>query len=54
MRNDVAFDGIRWLTARPPAQPDVEIVLLVPGGPGSSPADGDAIAELLAKGSCRA
>ena len=28
--NDVAFDGLRWLSLTPPAQPGVEIVLQVP------------------------
>ena len=49
--NDVAFDGFRWLSLTPPAQPGVEIVLQVPEQyPDISPADRDAIAALVAKG----
>ena len=49
--NDVAFDGLRWLSLTPPAQPGVEIVLQVPEQyPDISPADRDAIAALVAKG----
>jgi len=49
--NDVAFDGLRWLSLTPPAQPGVEIVLQVPEQyPDISPADRDSIAALVAKG----
>ena len=49
--NDVAFDGLRWLSLTPPAQPGVEIVLQVPEQyPDISPADRDAMAALVAKG----
>lgn len=49
--NDVSFDGLRWLSLTPPAQPGVEIVLQVPEQyPDISPADRDAIAALVAKG----
>jgi len=49
--NDVAFDGFRWLSLTPPAQPGVEIVLQVPEQyPDISPADRDAMAALVAKG----
>ena len=48
--NDVAFDGLRWLSLTPPAQPGVEIVLQVPEQyPDISPADRDAMAALVAK-----
>jgi catechol 2,3-dioxygenase-like lactoylglutathione lyase family enzyme len=50
LRNDVAAEGFRWLTLSPPAQPDVEIVLVQPHA-GHSQDDGDALATLLAKGS---
>ncbi len=30
VRNDVAFEGMRWVTVAPPGQPDVEIVLEPP------------------------
>ena len=49
--NDVAFDGLRWLSLTPPAQPGVEIVLQVPEQyPDISPADRDAMAALVAEG----
>lgn len=48
LRNDVANDGYRWLTVGSSAQPDVEIVLT--NYVNGSPADGDVVAGLLAKG----
>jgi catechol 2,3-dioxygenase-like lactoylglutathione lyase family enzyme len=49
--NDVSFDGLRWLSLTPPAQPGVEVVLQVPEQyPDISPADRDAMAALVAKG----
>ncbi|MCX4777260.1 VOC family protein [Streptomyces sp. NBC_01264] len=54
VRNDVAFEGMRWVTVGSPEQPDVEIVLEPPlADPGASPADRQAMAELLAKGVLR-
>jgi predicted enzyme related to lactoylglutathione lyase len=54
VRNDVAFEGMRWLSVGPPSQPHVEIVLESPGAdPNASPADRQAIAELMAKGMMR-
>jgi predicted enzyme related to lactoylglutathione lyase len=54
VRNDVAFEGMRWVTVGSPAQPDVEIVLEPPAAdPNASPADKQAMAELLAKGMLR-
>lgn len=49
VRNDVASGGFRWVTLGSPAQPDLEIVLSEPHS-GRSPADGDALQELLTKG----
>lgn len=49
LRNDVSAEGFRWLTLSPPAQPDVQIVLVEPGA-GRSPADGEALMALLIKG----
>ena len=48
LRNDVAQEGFRWITVGAASQPGVEIVLTnyVHG----SPADGDAVAALVAKG----
>ncbi|MDB1087938.1 VOC family protein [Streptomyces sp. ACA25] len=54
VRNDVRFEGLRWVTLGSPSQPDVEIVLEPPtGDPNASPADKQAMAELLAKGMLR-
>jgi predicted enzyme related to lactoylglutathione lyase len=54
VRNDVKFEGMRWLTVGPPAQPEVSIVLEPPGvDPNASAADRQALAELLAKGMLR-
>ncbi len=49
VRNDVSFEGMRWVSVGPPAQPEVEIVL-EPPCPEASPADRQVIAELMAKG----
>jgi catechol 2,3-dioxygenase-like lactoylglutathione lyase family enzyme len=48
LRHDVANDGFRWITVGSDSQPGVAIVLTnyICG----SPADGDAIAALVAKG----
>jgi catechol 2,3-dioxygenase-like lactoylglutathione lyase family enzyme len=48
LRHDVAQEGFRWITVGAADQPGVEIVLTnyVHG----SPADGDAVATLVAKG----
>jgi catechol 2,3-dioxygenase-like lactoylglutathione lyase family enzyme len=49
--NDVSFDGFRWVSLSPPAQPGVEIVLGVAEQyPDISPADRDAVSGLVAKG----
>src|SRR5688500_18417689 len=54
VRNDVAWEGMRWVTVGAPSQPDVEIVLEPPlADPNASPADKEAAAELLAKGLLR-
>jgi predicted enzyme related to lactoylglutathione lyase len=51
VRNDVAVEGMRWVTVSPPSQPDVEIVLGPPAAnPGASAADRHTITELMAKG----
>ncbi|WP_214321244.1 VOC family protein [Nonomuraea sediminis] len=51
VRNDVQFEGMRWVTVSPPSQPDLEIVLEPPSAnPNASAADREAISELMAKG----
>ena len=54
VRNDVGFEGMRWVTVGAPAQPGVEIVLEPPvADPSASTSDKEAAAELLAKGLLR-
>lgn len=54
VRNDVAFEGMRWVTVGSPSQPDVEIVLEPPlADPNATDADRQAVAELMAKGLLR-
>ncbi|MFD7557506.1 VOC family protein [Streptomyces sp. NPDC059835] len=54
VRNDVGFEGMRWVTVGSPEQPDVEILLEPPlADPNASPTDRQAMAELLAKGLLR-
>lgn len=50
VRNDVGSGGFRWVTLGSPTQPGLEIVLSEPHA-GRSQADGDALQELLTKGS---
>ena len=49
VQNDVASGDFRWVTLGSDAQPGLGIVLSEPHA-GRSPADGDAMQELLAKG----
>lgn len=49
LRNDVASGGHRWVTLGAAQQPGLEIVLSEPHA-GRSQADGDALQELLTKG----
>jgi catechol 2,3-dioxygenase-like lactoylglutathione lyase family enzyme len=48
LRNDVAREDFRWITVGSASQPDVAIVLT--NYLNGSPADGDAVAALVAKG----
>ena len=53
VRNDVGYEGMRWVTVGSPTQ-DVEIVLEPPlADPHAPAADRQAVAELLAKGQLR-
>ncbi len=55
VRNDVKYEGMRWVTVGSPDQPGVGIVLEPPAAdPNTSPADRQALTELLAKGLLRA
>ncbi|MFC7882134.1 VOC family protein [Streptomyces sp. NPDC057376] len=54
VRNDVGFEGMRWVTVGSPAQPDVDIVLEPPlADPNASATDKEAMDRLLAKGLLR-
>ncbi|WP_405935129.1 VOC family protein [Streptomyces longwoodensis] len=54
VRNDVGFEGMRWVTVGSPEQPDVNIVLEPPlADPNASPDDRRTMAELMAKGLLR-
>lgn len=54
VRNDVGFEGFRWVTLASPTQPDLEIVLEpASADPATSAADKKALEELLAKGMLR-
>ncbi|WP_433011436.1 VOC family protein [Kribbella sp. CA-294648] len=51
LRNDVGYDGMRWLTVGPPGQPDTSIVLHPPAAdPGVTEEERKVIAEMMAKG----
>ena len=51
LRNDVGYEGMRWLTVGPPEQPSVNIVLYPPGSdPGVTEAERQTITEMMAKG----
>ncbi|MBB4925400.1 VOC family protein [Kitasatospora kifunensis] len=54
VRNDVGYEGMRWVTVGSPSQPDVNIVLEPPlADPNASAADKQTMAELMAKGLLR-
>ncbi len=54
VRNDVGYEGMRWVTVGSPSQPGVDIVLEPPlADPNAPAADKEAMAELLAKGLLR-
>ncbi|GGL09993.1 VOC family protein [Mangrovihabitans endophyticus] len=54
VRNDVRFEGMRWVSLSPPDQPELEITIeTVDSHPGASAQDKQNHAELLAKGLLR-
>ncbi|MFC3495381.1 VOC family protein [Glycomyces rhizosphaerae] len=51
VRNDVGYEGMRWITVGPVGQPDVSIVLHPPAAdPGITDEERVTIAEMMAKG----
>jgi catechol 2,3-dioxygenase-like lactoylglutathione lyase family enzyme len=51
VRNDVGYEGMRWITVGPPGQPGTSIVLHPPGAdPGITDEERRTIAEMMAKG----
>ncbi|WP_341677457.1 VOC family protein [Niveibacterium sp. SC-1] len=51
LRNDVGYNGMRWLTVGPVGQPDTNIVLFPPAAtPGINEDERRTIAEMMAKG----
>nr|CAA9326212.1 MAG: putative lyase [uncultured Nocardioidaceae bacterium] len=51
VRNDVGYQGMRWITVGPADQPGTSIVLYPPGAdPGITEAERRTIAEMMAKG----
>ncbi len=51
LRNDVGYNGMRWLTVGPPGQPNTNIVLHPPAvDPGITEDERKVITEMMAKG----
>jgi len=51
VRNDVGYQGMRWITVGPAGQPDTNIVLYPPeASPGLTEDERRAITEMMAKG----
>lgn len=51
VRNDVGYNGMRWITVGPTGQPDTSIVLYPPGAdPGITDDERRTITEMMAKG----
>ena len=51
VRNDVGYEGMRWITVGPPGQPGTSIVLHPPAAdPGLTDDERRTIAEMMAKG----
>ncbi|WP_420121690.1 VOC family protein [Nakamurella sp.] len=52
LRNDVGYEGLRWLTVGPPNQPQTAIVLHPPAAdPGITDEERRVVLDLIAKGS---
>ncbi|KPN18222.1 VOC family protein [Arthrobacter sp. Edens01] len=51
VRNDVGYEGMRWITVGPPDQPEVSVVLYPPtADPAITDEESRMIAEMMAKG----
>ncbi|MFI6515246.1 VOC family protein [Spirillospora sp. NPDC050679] len=51
VRDDVGYDGLRWITVGPAGQPDTSLVLEPPAAePGVTAAERRTVAEMMAKG----
>jgi catechol 2,3-dioxygenase-like lactoylglutathione lyase family enzyme len=51
VRNDVGYEGMRWITVGPPDQPDTAIVLTPPAAdPGITEDERRTVTEMMAKG----
>ena len=51
VRNDVGYEGMRWITVGPAGQPATSVVLYPPtADPGVTEDEGRTIAEMMAKG----
>lgn len=51
VRDDVGYDGMRWITVGPADQPDTAIVLQPPALPGVTDDERRTLLDLMAKGS---
>jgi catechol 2,3-dioxygenase-like lactoylglutathione lyase family enzyme len=52
LRNDVGYNGLRWLTLGPPDQPEMSVVLYPPEAEqGLTDEERQTVAEMMAKGS---
>jgi catechol 2,3-dioxygenase-like lactoylglutathione lyase family enzyme len=50
VREDARMGDFRWLTVGPPGQPELELMLLVPGPPPLDPATAERVKALVAEG----
>jgi catechol 2,3-dioxygenase-like lactoylglutathione lyase family enzyme len=50
VREDATMGDFRWLTVGPPGQPDLELILLVPGPPPLDPGTAERVRALVAEG----